>query len=150
MLRTLLAFAGIALIAPVAAPAAPPQSASACISVRTPTVPGMPLSSTARSTQKSLVLCVTKTRPAPLVITTFASAACRGEWKATHFAARFGGGDYTTFGGCMKYKRAAMADLLTQAQARGATACLYRLQGVPAWAQSDRFGYGIYVVDGRC
>jgi hypothetical protein len=140
------------LVAPSAAPGTTlPQSASACISVRTAPVPlGERLSPTTRYTPRSLVLCVTKARPAPLAITTFASAACRGEWKATDFAVRFGGGDYTTFGGCTKYKREALAAMLAQAQAHGAKACLARLQSVRAWTQSARFGYGIYVVDGRC
>jgi hypothetical protein len=133
-------------VAPCVALAASNRPA-ACVSIGTPPQAGLALGDPRRGAPRSLVLCVTRATPAPQAIRSFASAACRGEWKATKFAFRFGGGDYTTLRGCMAYKAAFATAGLARAKR---FACAARLTPARVWSQSSRLGFGIWVLDGRC
>jgi hypothetical protein len=158
----LLFVAAMSVAVPVTASAAPsgtlPESARACVSFQTwliKTLPGGSPDSllAAREAQvASMVLCVKLQGPAPLAVRTVVSTACRGELKTTNFAVRYGGGEYTTFRQCVQHKTGVATVALARAQARGAKQCLARLRtGAPLWQwQSSRFGFGVYVVPGRC
>src|SRR5262249_55805707 len=128
------------------------DQATACISVRTAPPVGLPLGSPLRDVPRSLVLCVADSARVPLAIRTFVNAACRGEWKQTHFAVRYGGGgDYTTFGGCLARKSGVAAAQLTRAQLRHSKACAVQLKAAPrVWSPSPTQGFGVYVVNGAC
>jgi hypothetical protein len=149
VVRKALLFAVVCAAVPATAPAATvPDTARACVSSRTPVT--RTLRAIAPDLQSaSMVLCVNRSGPAPLALRTFVTTACRGEWKASSFAVRYGGGDYTTFGGCVRQKLAAATAALARAQATGSKPCVGT--GPLLWHEpSARFGFDVYVVPGRC
>src|SRR5262245_8154899 len=120
----LLPAATLSLVAAGASFAAPgPAPGSVCIGVGTAPRPGLSLASPLRGGPRTLVLCVTGQKHSPLAVRTFVSAACRGEWKATNFAVRYGGGDYTTFRDCLAWKTPLATAQLARARSTGAQVC---------------------------
>jgi hypothetical protein len=162
LIRPLLLVVAFGLTFPVAAlPASGatlPDSARACVSTQTPitkTLRAIALASRPGQAElqlASMVLCVKRIGLAQLAVRTFSTTACRGEWKAANFAVRYGGGDYTTFAQCVRHKMSVAKNALARAQTTGSKPCTAQLLAKSSlWQEeSSRFGFGVYVVPGRC
>jgi hypothetical protein len=149
----LLPAAALSLVAAGAAFASSgPSPTSVCIGVPTPPALGLSVDSPRRGLPRTLVLCVSGREQSPLAVRTFVDAACRGEWKATRFAVRYGGGDYTTFRDCLTQKTTLATASLARARSTGARVCAAQLAAAAArpWYRSPGNGFGVWVLDGRC
>jgi hypothetical protein len=147
--RQVVALAALLLVAVAAVPTAAPANAAVCISTATATRLGLPLGSPLRDVPRTLVLCMTGGEQTRLAVRTFVSAACRGEWKATNFAVRYGGGDYTTFRDCLAQKTVRATAQL--ARATHARVCLPEPETAPrAWSPPRGRAFGVWIVEGRC
>jgi hypothetical protein len=155
VIRKLFVIAGLSLLASWPAAAAPdqtlPRSVRACISIATAPLEGTILTPEGRIA-RHLVLCVMRSKPAPYAARALATYACMEEFRFMNFAVKYGGGTYTTLRDCVTYKTGRAVTSLSRAQRTGAKACSAKLRaGAPVWHDAySKFGFGIYLIDGRC